>query len=224
MASSPLNCASKTGPEVMKSTNSPKKGRPRCPPEFPLARGHRGKMDTATSRRAVLAGSQIRDSHLEGDERVQDPYCIRCQPQVDGACLDMLRSVAATLEIEANAVTDNPLIFPETGEIISGGNFHAEPVAFAADMLALALCEIGSLAERRVAIALEPSAREWLAKKGYDPIYGARPLARVVQREVRDCLTDEILFGALENGGTVEIGVNDDALTFTFAPEISSNS
>ena len=83
-------------------------------------------------------GSVIRESHIEGDERVQDPYCIRCQPQVDGACLDLLRSVARTLEIEANAVTDNPLVLSDNS-VVSGGNFHAEPVAFAADQIALAI-------------------------------------------------------------------------------------
>ena len=91
------------------------------------------------------------------DERVQDPYCLRCQPQVMGACLDLLRQAAATLATEANGVSDNPLIFPETGEALSGGNFHAEPVAFAADMIALALCEIGSLAERRIAMLVDPA-------------------------------------------------------------------
>ena len=74
---------------------------------------------------------------------MQDPYCLRCQPQVMGACLDLMRQAAATLDIEANGVTDNPLVFADTDEALSGGNFHAEPVAFAADMLALALCEIG---------------------------------------------------------------------------------
>jgi histidine ammonia-lyase len=87
---------------------------------------------------------------------VQDPYCLRCQPQVMGACLDLLRQAAATLETEANGVSDNPLVFAAEGEVISGGNFHAEPVAFAADMIALALCEIGSLAERRVAMLVDP--------------------------------------------------------------------
>ena len=96
----------------------------------------------------LLAGSAIRASHLTGDERIQDPYCLRCQPQVMGACLDLLRQTAATLLIEANGVSDNPLIFADTDEALSGGNFHAEPVAFAADIIALAICEIGSLAER----------------------------------------------------------------------------
>ncbi len=119
-------------------------------------RGHRGQIDTAASLRALLKGSQIRDSHLEGDERVQDPYCIRCQPQVDGACLDLLRSVARSLEIEANAVTDNPLVLKD-GQVVSGGNFHAEPVAFAADQIALAVCEIGAIAQRRIALLVDPA-------------------------------------------------------------------
>jgi histidine ammonia-lyase len=107
-----------------------------------------------------MAGSAIRASHLLGDERVQDPYCLRCQPQVMGAVLDLLRQAAATLETEAGGVTDNPLIFadgPDGPQALSGGNFHAEPVAFAADMIALALCEIGSLAERRIAMLIDPA-------------------------------------------------------------------
>ena len=104
-----------------------------------------------------MRGSAIRASHLVDDDRIQDPYCLRCQPQVMGACLDLLRQAAATLETEANGVSDNPLVFAAEGEVISGGNFHAEPVAFAADMIALALCEIGSLAERRIAMLVDPA-------------------------------------------------------------------
>ena len=120
-------------------------------------RGHRGQIHVADALRGLMAGSAIRASHRDNDERVQDPYCLRCQPQVMGACLDLLRQAAATLAVEANGVTDNPLIFAETGEALSGGNFHAEPVAFAADMIALAICEIGSLAERRVAMLVDPA-------------------------------------------------------------------
>jgi histidine ammonia-lyase len=120
-------------------------------------RGHRGQNDVAAALRRLLAGSAIRESHRVGDDRIQDPYCLRCQPQVMGACLDLLRHVAATLAIEAGGVTDNPLVFAADGEVISGGNFHAEPVAFSADILALALCEIGSLAERRVAMLVDPA-------------------------------------------------------------------
>ena len=131
-------------------------------------RGHRGQIDTAASLRALLAGSVIRESHIEGDERVQDPYCIRCQPQVDGACLDLLRQVARTLEIEANAVTDNPLVLSDDS-VVSGGNFHAEPVAFAADQIALAVCEIGAIAQRRIALLVDPALSyglpPFLAKK-----------------------------------------------------------
>ena len=120
-------------------------------------RGHRGQIEAAAALRALMAGSAIRASHLAGDDRVQDPYCLRCQPQVMGACLDLLRGAATTLVIEANGVSDNPLVFAETGEVISGGNFHAEPVAFAADMIAMALCEIGSLSERRIAMLVDPA-------------------------------------------------------------------
>ncbi len=120
-------------------------------------RGHRGQIETAAALRALMAGSAIRDSHRLADPRVQDPYCLRCQPQVMGAALDLLRHAAATLAVEANGVSDNPLIFPDTDEALSGGNFHAEPVAFAADVMALALCEIGSLAERRIAMLVDPA-------------------------------------------------------------------
>ena len=118
-------------------------------------RGQPGQIATAAMYRALLAGSAIRASHLVGDERVQDPYSLRCQPQVMGAVMDIIGNAGRTLLIEANAVTDNPLIFPDTGEIISGGNFHAEPVAFAADTLALAIAEIGGLAERRIALLID---------------------------------------------------------------------
>lgn len=118
-------------------------------------RGHRGQIDIAAAMRSLMEGSQIRESHRDGDSRVQDPYCIRCQPQVTGASLDLLRYAATTLEIEANAVTDNPLLVEDA--IISGGNFHAEPVAFAADQIALALAEIGAIAQRRVALIVDPT-------------------------------------------------------------------
>ncbi|WP_108659453.1 histidine ammonia-lyase [Acuticoccus kandeliae] len=121
-----------------------------------LLRGHKGQIDTAAALRGLLEGSPIRQSHLDGDERVQDPYCIRCQPQVDGACLDLLRMAARTLEIEANAVTDNPLVLSDDS-VVSGGNFHAEPVAFAADQIALAVCEIGAISQRRIALLVDPA-------------------------------------------------------------------
>ena len=126
-------------------------------PRIHALRRHRGQIECADALRALMAGSKIRASHLIGDERVQDPYCLRCQPQVMGAALDILRQAATTLETEANGVSDNPLIFPEDGTALSGGNFHAEPVAFAADMIALALCEIGSLSERRIAMLVDPA-------------------------------------------------------------------
>ncbi|WP_173934495.1 histidine ammonia-lyase [Chelativorans sp. Marseille-P2723] len=125
-------------------------------PEIHALRGHQGQIDTAAALWKLLEGSEIRESHREGDERVQDPYCIRCQPQVDGACLDLLRQAARTLEIEANAVTDNPLVLSD-GSVVSGGNFHAEPVALAADQIALAICEIGSIAQRRIALLVDPA-------------------------------------------------------------------
>jgi len=119
-------------------------------------RGHRGQIEVAAEMRAIMAGSEIRESHRDGDNRVQDPYCIRCQPQVLGAAQDVIRMAATTLEIEANAVTDNPLVLVDEGRIVSGGNFHAEPVGFAADQMALALAEIGAIAQRRVALMVDP--------------------------------------------------------------------
>ncbi len=126
-------------------------------PEIHALRGHRGQIEAAKAMRALLHGSQIRESHRDNDARVQDPYCIRCQPQVTGAAMDMLRMAARTLEIEANAATDNPLVLTEAGLIVSGGNFHAEPVGFAADMIALALAEIGAIAQRRIALMVDPT-------------------------------------------------------------------
>lgn len=125
-------------------------------PRIHVLRRHQGQIDTARALRELMLGSEIRASHRIDDARVQDPYCLRCQPQVMGAVLDVMRQAARTLEDEANAVTDNPLIFGETNEALSGGNFHAEPVAFAADMLAMAICEIGSISERRIAMLVDP--------------------------------------------------------------------
>ena len=117
-------------------------------------RGHGGQIAVAGVLRDLMKGSQIRASHVDCD-RVQDPYSIRCQPQVMGACLDVLRHVSSVLRTEANAVTDNPLVFTDSKSVLSGGNFHAEPVALAADYLALAVAEIGSLSERRIALLID---------------------------------------------------------------------
>lgn len=126
-------------------------------PEIHMLRGHRGQIDAANTMRSILAQSEIRESHRDDDIRVQDPYCIRCQPQVTGAAMDVLRQAAQTLLIEANAATDNPLVLTEAGLIVSGGNFHAEPVGFAADMIALALSEIGAISQRRIALMVDPA-------------------------------------------------------------------
>ena len=155
-------------------------------PRIHAVRGQPGQIDTAQYYRALLVGSEIRKSHEEGDDRVQDPYCLRCQPQVVGACLDQLRHAARVLLIEANAVTDNPLVFPDDGAMdlapgrpkpdhapsggsdphevggrggimLSGGNFHAEPVALVADGMALAIAEVGAIAERRIAMLIDSS-------------------------------------------------------------------
>ena len=133
-------------------------------PRIHTLRGQPGQIDVAQYYRQLLAGSAIRKSHEQGDDRVQDPYCLRCQPQVVGACLDQLRHAALVLLREANAVTDNPLVFapdaegggPEpNGAMISGGNFHAEPVALAADAMANAIAEVGAIAERRIAMLID---------------------------------------------------------------------
>ena len=118
-------------------------------------RGQPGQIDCAAAYRGLTAGSEIRKSHLEGDDRVQDPYCLRCQPQVMGACLDQMRYATQVLVREANAVTDNPLVFAESETLLSGGNFHAEPVALVADALAVVIAEIGAISERRVAMLVD---------------------------------------------------------------------
>ncbi|MDP5034750.1 histidine ammonia-lyase [Alishewanella sp. SMS8] len=126
-------------------------------PRIHQARGQKGQIDTASIYRHLLqTGSEVGHSH-ENCEKVQDPYSLRCQPQVMGACLTQIRHAAEVLQIEANGVTDNPLVFAEDGDILSGGNFHAEPVAMAADNLALAIAEIGALSERRMALLIDAS-------------------------------------------------------------------
>jgi len=125
-------------------------------PRIQHVRGHDGQARVAGVYRELLADSEIRESHRDC-ARVQDPYSLRCQPQVMGACLDLMTQQADILTTEANAVTDNPLVFAASGEVLSGGNFHAEPVAFAADILALACAEIGSITERRIALLVDPN-------------------------------------------------------------------
>ncbi|CBI76533.1 Histidine ammonia-lyase [Bartonella clarridgeiae 73] len=125
-------------------------------PDIHILRGHYGQIVVSQTLEKLLEDSEIREAHLCEDNRVQDPYCIRCQPQVMGACFDILTAAAKTLIVEANAVTDNPLIL-RNGDVVSGGNFHAEPVAFAADQIALSLCEIGSISQRRIALMVDPA-------------------------------------------------------------------
>jgi histidine ammonia-lyase len=122
-------------------------------PRIHALRGQPGQQEVARWYADLLAGSEIRRSHLENDPRVQDPYSLRCQPQVMGACLDQMRYAGRVFEVEAAAVTDNPLVFEN--EILSGGNFHAEPIALAADALAIAIAEIGALSERRIALLID---------------------------------------------------------------------
>lgn len=126
-------------------------------PRLHEVRGQYGQIAIAKVYQRLLSGSLIRQSHLTEDSKVQDPYSLRCQPQVMGACVDLIYNVERTLLIEFNAVTDNPLIYTETGEVLSGGNFHAEPIAFSSDTLALAIAEIGSLSERRIALLTDSS-------------------------------------------------------------------
>jgi histidine ammonia-lyase len=126
-------------------------------PRIHALRPHPGQQFAAAQFRRLLAGSAIRASHLKNDDRVQDPYSFRCQPQVMGAAIDLLVQSARTLLIEANSVSDNPLVFAEDGAVLSGGNFHAEPVAFAADIVALAIAEMGSISERRIAALIDSS-------------------------------------------------------------------
>jgi len=142
-------CAGALSVEAVKGSRVP------FDPRIHRVRGQPGQIAVAEMARSLLGESEIQQSHA-GCDKVQDPYSVRCQPQVMGACLDLLQQTARTLLIEANAVTDNPLVFPEEREALSGGNFHAEPVAFAADMLANAACEIGALSERRTAILIDP--------------------------------------------------------------------
>ncbi|HLL59150.1 MAG TPA: histidine ammonia-lyase [Allosphingosinicella sp.] len=124
-------------------------------PRLHAVRGQPGQIAVAEVLKSLLEGSGINASHADCG-KVQDPYSFRCQPQVMGACLDLMRHASRTLEVEANAVTDNPIVFADVDEAISGGNFHAQPVAFAADMLAMAFCEIGSVSERRTAVLVDP--------------------------------------------------------------------
>ena len=124
-------------------------------PRISALRGQPGQIRVAAALRDLLDGSEIVASHARCG-RVQDPYSFRCQPQVMGAALDLLDNAARTLAVEAGAVTDNPIVFPDEDTAISGGNFHAQPVAFAADMIGMALCEVGSISERRTAVLIDP--------------------------------------------------------------------
>lgn len=125
--------------------------------EIHALRGHPGQISAAATMRDLLDDSEIRNSHRDDDPRVQDPYCMRCQPQVTGAAMDVLSLASITLCREANAATDNPLVLTSEDRIVSGGNFHAEPVAFAADMIALAIAEIGGISQRRIALLVDPT-------------------------------------------------------------------
>jgi histidine ammonia-lyase len=131
-------------------------------------RGHRPQSDVAAALRCLVAGTEINESHRNCD-RVQDPYSLRCIPQVLGACLHTIRDAAAVLVEEANAVSDNPLVFADSGDVISGGNFHGEPIAFAADALAVAIAEMGNLSERRTALLVDPTFSQLPAFVATDP-------------------------------------------------------
>ena len=137
-------------------------------PRIHAARGHAAQCDVAAALRRLVAGTEINESHRDCG-RVQDPYSLRCTPQVLGACLHTLRDAAAVLVVEANGVSDNPLVFADTGEVISGGNFHAEPVALVADAIAVALAEIGNISERRCALLVDPTFSALPAFLATDP-------------------------------------------------------
>jgi histidine ammonia-lyase len=136
-------------------------------PRIHALRPHAGQRDVAATLKKLIAGSEIRESH-RNCSKVQDPYCLRCMPQVMGSCLDALRHSGGILAIEAQSVSDNPLLF-DNGDVLSGGNFHAEPVAFAADYLALAIVEIGSMSERRSSMLLDSSLSGLPAFLTHDP-------------------------------------------------------
>jgi len=125
-------------------------------PRLHALRPHAGQVASAANLWQLMQGSELRESHRRGDSRVQDPYSIRCMPQVHGAARDVLSDVEKRLTIEMNAVTDNPLVFVEDREILTGGNFHGEPMAMAADFLAIAIAEIGSISERRIDKLTDP--------------------------------------------------------------------
>ena len=125
-------------------------------PRISALRGQPGQIRVAKAIHDLLEGSEILVSHELDCDKVQDPYSFRCQPQVMGAALDLLENAARTLTIEAAAVTDNPIVFADEDSAISGGNFHAQPVAFAADTITMALCEVGSISERRVSVLVDP--------------------------------------------------------------------
>ncbi len=137
-------------------------------PRIHAVRGQLGQIEAARALKALMEGSALRASHIDCD-RVQDPYSLRCQPQVMGAALDQLRHAANILERECNAVSDNPLVFADQGDIVSGGNFHAEPVAFAADAIALAIAEIGAISERRIALLTDAKMSNLPAFLAPDP-------------------------------------------------------
>ncbi len=119
-------------------------------------RPHPGQIASAANLWDLLQGSEIRESHRTGDRRVQDPYSLRCMPEVHGAVRDAASDIERRLAIEMNSVTDNPLVFADTGQVVTGGNFHGEPMAMAADLLAIALSELGGISERRVAKLTDP--------------------------------------------------------------------
>ncbi len=137
-------------------------------PRIHAVRGHASQSDVAAAVRRLIEGSEINESHRDCG-RVQDPYSLRCIPQVLGACLRTLRDAAAILIDEANAVSDNPLVFADTGDVVSGGNFHAEPVALVADALAVAIAEIGNISERRCALLVDPTFSQLPAFLATDP-------------------------------------------------------
>jgi histidine ammonia-lyase len=156
--------------------------------DIQLARPHPGQIESAERLRGLLAGSEIRESHRHGDPRVQDAYCLRCMPQVHGAARDALAYVRRVVEIEANSATDNPLVFPTIDLVVSGGNFHAQIVAQALDFLAVAVADLGSISERRVARLLDPEQSELPAFLAHKP--GLESGLMIAQVTVADLLSE----------------------------------
>ncbi len=169
-------------------------------------RPHPGQAASAAKLRALLEGSAIRESHRTGDPRVQDAYSLRCMPQVHGAARDALGYARRVLEIEINSATDNPLVFPETGEIVSGGNFHAQIVGQALDLVAIAAADVAAISERRVERMLNPDSSGLPAFLAKQP--GVESGLMMLQTAVADVLTELRILATPASVHSVPTGAN----------------